>query len=40
MEKVLLNQLHKHFIDAVKKGELELVKYFVENIPELDVNYS
>ena len=39
MDSILLNQLHKHFIDAVKKGEFELVQYMVENVPKLDVNF-
>lgn len=39
MEEILLNQLNRHFIDAVKKGEFELVKYFVETVSELDINF-
>ena len=38
-KKVLLDQLHRHFLDAVKKGEFELVQYFIEKIPELNINY-
>lgn len=39
MEPKLLEQIQRHFIDAIKKGEFELVKYFVENFEELDLNF-
>ena len=38
MEKVLLEQIYKHFIAAIKNGEYELVKFFVEKFSEIDIN--